>query len=213
MNSMNGSVVRTADGKEMWRDASGAYIPVENIREIDVLRDEMVRQLIMKVDAEAGRLMELKQTVLRTLEDFMELSASQYGVAYRGASGKGNVQFKSYDGSLKIEIKMADSIEFDEQLVAAKALIDNCLIRWSEGANANLAILVKDAFKVDRKGQLDTRRILQLRSYKIEDSEWQEAMVAIGNAIKVRGSKRYVRFYSVDKEGGQHPIPIDWTSI
>lgn len=204
----NDAVVTTADGKVMWKDANGSFVPVDNIPEIDKLRDEMVRQLVAKAEQLSQEMRKLKEEVSSTIDDYMELSMSQYGVRY---SRKGNVFFKTYDGTKKIDVRISEFIEFDEQITAAKVLIDKCLNRWSEGANANLAIIIKDAFKVDKKGRLDTARILQLQTYQIDDPDWKEAMEAIRMAIKPKRSKRYIRFYKSNGDGMSIGIPIDWS--
>ena len=112
-----------------------------------------------------------------------------------------------------MRLASADNIEFDEQLQVAKELIDECLTEWCDGANAKLAVIVKDAFKVDRKGRLDKNRILGLRKYEIEDEKWKRAMEAIGNSVSVTGRRRYIRFFRIDDSGREYQIQLNWTDF
>ena len=84
---------------------------------------------------------------------------------------------------------------------------------WCDGANAKLAVIVKDAFKVDRKGRLDKNRILGLRKYEIEDEKWKRAMEAIGNSVSVTGRRRYIRFFRIDDSGREYQIQLNWTDF
>ena len=104
-------------------------------------------------------------------------------------------------------------LAFDERLQTAKELIDSCLIRWSDGASMNLVAVVLEAFKVDKKGKLDVRRILELRRYEITDEEWSRAMDAISDSITVQNTRRYIRFYERVGDDEWRMIPLDWSSM
>ncbi|WP_337050261.1 DUF3164 family protein, partial [Serratia fonticola] len=71
----------------------------------------------------------------------------------------------------------------------AKDIIDECVMEWSEGANANLRAIIFDAFEVDKAGKLSVSRILSLRRIKIDDPRWLTAMEAISESLQVAVSK------------------------
>lgn len=202
---------KTIDGHEMMIDAQGRYVPVENIRTVDVLRDEAIRSFFDDIIKASEEVAELKKKVFKTVDDFLYLSASQYGVFQKAS--KGNITLRTYNGEYVVKLTSQEYLEFDEQLQVAKDLIDECLLKWCEGANASLAAFVKDAFRVDRKGRLDSRRILELRKYDIDDDRWKEAMDAISNSVKVAGSRRYVRFYRINDEGKEVPVFVNWNEL
>lgn len=125
----------------------------------------------------------------------------------RKAAKKGNMILLSYDGTLAVQVAISEHISFGAELEAAKALIDQCISKWSEGANANLQVLVDDAFDVDQQGKISTSRVLSLRRSNIEDPDWKRAMDAISDAVRVTGSKTYLRIYERDLMTGlQTPI-------
>ena len=73
--------------------------------------------------------------------------------------------------------------------------------------------LVDHAFRVDKKGKLNTGAILGLRNLKIEDARWKTAMTAISESIKVVGTCQYVRFYRRDENGKYILIPLDIATL
>ncbi|MNR65258.1 hypothetical protein D3C85_1882250 [compost metagenome] len=66
---------------------------------------------------------------------------------------------------------MADNISFPEEIEAGKPLINQCIGRWSEGANANIRALIDRAFRTDSKGQIKTTAVLELFRLEINDEE------------------------------------------
>jgi len=61
--------------------------------------------------------------------------------------------------------------------------------------------LVNRAFNVNKQSYIDINSMLSLRDLDIDDEDWQEAMRAVTDSIKVSGSTRYIRFYQ--REGNK----------
>ncbi|MDD5031179.1 MAG: DUF3164 family protein, partial [Rhodoferax sp.] len=121
---------------------------------------------------------------------------------------KGNVTLVSYDGRYKLVRQMQDKIVFGEQLMAAKALIDECVHLWAQGANDNIKALVNHAFQTDKEGKINTGRVLSLRRLDIKDDKWQAAMQAIADSMQTASTKPYIRFYKRD-DATQEYMPIN----
>ncbi|MBW5455786.1 DUF3164 family protein, partial [Pseudomonas aeruginosa] len=116
----------------------------------------------------------------------------------------------SGDGRYYVIRYMVDNIAFDERLQAAKALIDECLHEWTEGARAEVITLINDAFRVDQAGNIRTGSVLALRRLQIDDERWQRAMQAIGEAVQVVSTKAYVRIQERVVDTDQYRvIPLD----
>lgn len=193
-------------------DGKGRLVPVDTIDEIDLARNDLVGELVAKAKTLQEQMRDFKLAVMGDIGAFVDLSAERYEVALGGK--KGNVTLISYDGRLKIQRAIQESITFDERLQAAKALIDGCIHRWSEGSASELKVLVDDAFQVDREGQINTGRVLSLRRHKIDDDNWRKAMDAIADSIQITGSKAYVRFYErVGESNKWNPIPLDLAAV
>lgn len=194
------------------RDAQGRLWQEGNIKPIDLARDTLVIELVEKAKAEREQLIKFKAEMFGDIEAFVEMSAEEYGVSLGGK--KGNVTLLSFDGRYKVVRAIQESLSFDERLQAAKALIDECLRDWSQGARPELLTLVNDAFRVDQKGEIRTARVLALRRMDIEDSRWLQAMQAIADACQVIGSKAYVRFYERVGDSDQYKaISLDIAGV
>lgn len=193
-------------------NAKGAYVPMDTINEIDLLRDDVVADIVKKALRLREALVTLKAEIFGDIEAFVDLSAEKYGVVRGGA--KGNVTLTSYDGKYRVVRANAQDVVFDERLQAAKALIDECISDWSQGAHSGLMVLVNDAFRVDSKGDLRTNRVLGLRRHNIDDARWKKAMDAIGDALQVVGSRSYIRVYErVGDTDGYKQIPLDIAGV
>lgn len=193
------------------RDARGALIPQETIKPIDLARNDLVQEIVGKARAVSEHLAEFKTRTFADIEAFIELSAEKYDAKLGGK--KGNVSLVSFDGRYKILRAVQESLTFDERLQAAKALIDECLTEWTEGARAEVRAIVNDAFRVDQAGNIRTAQVLGLRRMPFEDERWQRAMNAISEAVQVVGSKAYVRAYERDDTGKYQPISLDMAGV
>lgn len=174
-------------------NAQGHLIPESLIKPIDLERDRLVQHLVDRASELSGELADFKAVAFGDIEAFVDLSAEQYGAKLGGK--KGNVTLLSFDGRYKVIRAVQEGIAFDERLQAARALIDDCLSEWTEGARPEVVALINDAFRADTKGEIRTARVLALRRLEITDERWQRAMQAIGEACQVVGSKSYIRVY------------------
>ncbi|MEX7635108.1 DUF3164 family protein, partial [Serratia marcescens] len=154
---------------------------------------------------------DFKAASMQQIGDFVDLSAQEYGVEYGGT--KGNVTLPSFDGQFKILRAVGDHRVFDERIQAAKKLIDECVIKWSDGASDNLKALVDHAFRVNKQGRIDVNEVLSLRQIDIDDSRWQEAMDAIADSIQVTGTSQYLRIYERQPNGKYVQISLDIAGV
>ncbi|KLU13930.1 DUF3164 family protein [Xenorhabdus griffiniae] len=195
-----------------WIDAKGVLTPIEIIKEIDFERDALVGELVQFAFKVNEALEELKLRAFADIQAFVDLSAEKYGSVKGGK--KGNVTLYSYDGRFKIQRAMQDRIAFDERLQAAKALIDECLADWTVDARPEIQTLINQAFITDKEGDINTGRVLALRRLGIDDERWVQAMVAIGEALQVVGSKSYLRVYErIGDTDRYQPIALDIAGV
>jgi len=192
-------------------NAQGHQVPLDQVQEIDRVRHELVLEKVSKVKNMMLALAGLKSELMADVGAFVQLSAEKYGARIGG--NKGNVTLMSYDGKYKIVRQIADNITFDERLQAAKALIDECLRDWTEGARSELHAIVNQAFEMDKAGNISTTRVLGLRRLDISDERWLQAMKAIGDSIQVTGTKPYVRIYERGENGAYTAIPLDIAAV
>lgn len=194
-------------------DANGNLIPLANIREVDLLRDELVIAIAQRAKEVQQTLRSFRDATFGDIAAFIELSGERYGAKVGGK--KGNVTLYSFDGKYKIVRDITDHLKFDEGIQAAKALINECLDEWTEGSPSEIKALVSRAFEVDAEGNLSTNRILGLRRVEITDLRWKRAMDAIAESVQVIGSKPYVRIYERVGDDCERymPIPLNIASL
>lgn len=192
-------------------NASGHLVPKTLVREHDLLRDEVARRLAARAVAAHQLLVEFKRDALADIADLVKITGERFDVKLGG--DKGNVQITTYDGRFKILRSVADRIAFTEEIEAARELINDCIRRWSEGANDNIRVLVDRAFRTDTKGQMKTSAVLELLRLDIQDEQWKQAMAAIRESIQSTGTATYVRVYERNSHGSYEAINLDLAAV
>lgn len=192
------------------KDAQGRYVPIESIKEIDLLRDSLVQELVDRGLAVQAQLSEFKRKALDDIRAFVSLSLEKYDVKYGGK--KGNLSLTSFDGQYQILLAVQEFLSFDERLQAAKDLVDECLRDWTKDSRPELRTLIADAFSVDKTGRINTKRVLSLRRLDIDDPKWKRAMDAIAESVTVNSSQEYIRIYHRDSKGEFQQIALDLAS-
>ena len=199
------------DMSQYRKDARGNLVPVENIRPIDLLRDELVLKIAARARALQEEMQEYRRWAMDEIADFAELSANQYDTTLGGR--KGNIRLHSFDGRYRVQLAMQDALVFDEGLAAAKALIDECINEWTEGSRTELKTLINAAFQVDKEGNISTTRVLGLRRLQITDAKWQRAMDALSDSLQVHTSKAFVRVHERDDNGEYKLMNLDIAKV
>ncbi len=133
------------------------------------------------------------------------LLAQEYGASKGGA--KGNKTFMTFDGLMKVQVQVQDAVDFGPQLQIAKGLVDERLNEWSADSRPEIRAIVTRAFNTDRAGQINRAEIFMLLRLEIEDERWKRAMDAIRDAMRVVGSKTYVRCYE------RSSIAANWQAV
>jgi signal transduction protein with GAF and PtsI domain len=194
------------------RNAAGHLVPEDQVREHDKLRDQVARELAQEAEALHERLKAFKAKALAEIADLVAIAAERYEVHLGGK--KGNVTVTTYDGQYKVQRSYAERVTFTEELEAAKKLINDCILRWSEGANPHIRALVDRAFRTDSKGQIKTTAVLELLRLEIDDEGWQRAMEALKDSIQSAGTAVYVRVYKRIGDSDQYrPLALDLAAV
>lgn len=181
-------------GSPYMRDARGALVPADLVRPSDKLEDEVVRKVMSFALALSAQVARFKAHTFTDLGEFDALLAQEYGLTKGGP--RGNRSYTSYDGLMRVSVRVADLIDFGPQLQTAKALMDECLNEWAADARPEIRAIVTRAFNTDKEGQINRAEIFTLLRLDIADPRWQDAMRAIREAMRVVGSKLYVRIES-----------------
>jgi len=175
------------------RNALGHFVPVAQIKEIDLIRDDLVNKIVQDARDTQAKLKAFKERTLSEIDSFIDLSAAEYQTQFGGA--KGNVTLASYDGKYRVQIKNQTYIAFDERLQVAKSLIDELIHEWTKDSRGEIKALIEHAFQTDKEGNINKGRVLSLFRLKIDDPKWLQAMDAIRDSMQASHSKEYLSLY------------------
>jgi hypothetical protein len=199
-------------GKVYMSTAKGGLQPVETIKPQHLLEDERVRKIVGYALALSDKVARFKAHTFDDIDALEALLAQEYGAKLGGP--KGNKTLQSYDGLMKVQVQVADHIDFGPELQVAKALLDECLTEWSADSRPEIRTIVTRAFNTDKAGQINRSEIFMLLRLEITDERWQRAMAAIRDAIRVVGSRIYVRVARRDApDAAWQPVSIDLAKV
>lgn len=204
--------VQNINGKDYMPDAKGNLVPVEMIKPSDKLEDETVRKIMGFARALSEQIARFKGNTFEDLGSFEALLEQEYQTKKGGK--KGNKTFMTFDGLKKVSVQVSDFIDFGPQLHIAKELIDECLNEWASDSRPEIRAIVTRAFNTDKEGQINRAEIFMLMRLDIDDPRWKRAVDAIRDAMRVVGSKTYIRFYERETiESGWKAVTIDLAKV
>lgn len=196
------------NGNTFMINAKGGYDPVSVVKAQHKLEDETVRSIFGFAESLSAQIGRFKGHTAADLLALDEILAEKYGTKIGGK--KGNRTYSTYDGLLQIKVQVSDQITFGPELQIAKSLIDTCLVEWAADSREEIQSIIMRAFNTDKEGQVNRSDVFMLLKLDIKDERWLKAMEAIRDAIRVTGSKEYVRFYRRrSQQDDFEPVTID----
>jgi len=183
-----------------WLDPQGNAIPPKYLKALDKKRDVVVTRCINKVRSLEKRMLQVKQDLFNELAKYEGHVAEKYDV--KAATG-GNLTLTSFSGDVQVQRTIQQNKTFNELLGTAKSLIDECLVKWSEGADPKVVAVIDQAFNVNQSGKVNHQAILGLRKLSFRNKEWNRAMDILNEAYVVTTSATYIRVLERDDESGK----------
>jgi len=223
MNKLKALFATVADTKletqnpAMLMDAKGRFCPVDIISAVDLARHTMVEDRNQQA-ADLSKLIEdFKNETFADIDAFIAISNAEHGAKIgilsensKRTAWKGNLQLINYNNTQKIRLMISDRIAFNEKLHSAMTKMQELINQHSSGVDEIIKVLINEAFRVDKTGQIDAKKIMELRRYKIKHELWQSAMQDINDSVQIVGSKAYLQFYTRDTpEAAWESIPLD----
>ena len=168
-------------------DAQGQQVPLSYVKPYDRERDRLARRCMARWIKARAVLERVYQETADDIESVEALAAD--GRVDRRLGTKGNFQFTSFDGLVQVARSARYELRFDERLRTAQEIIDAIISEKAEGADADLAELVKGIFRPTSDGLLSQSRVMSLFRLKIKHPRWAEAMELIRESIESRRGK------------------------
>lgn len=181
------------NGELYLRDAKGSLVPLTAVKPVDLLIDELVRGIIQRAQVLSDALALFRAESFEQIAALKGLLGQQYGASIGGT--KGNMTLSTFDGCQQVKVQVADLFDFGPELIAAKAIIDECLTEWAGGSPPELRAIVNRAFSVEKEGQINRAGLLMLLRVESADPRWNRAMDAIRDSMRTIGSREYMRCY------------------
>ncbi|MBB4465471.1 MULTISPECIES: DUF3164 family protein [Rhizobium] len=196
------------NGRLFMINAKGGYDPIAAVKEHYKLEDQTVRSIFGFAEDLSAQISRFKGHTASDLLALDTILAEKYGTKIGGK--KGNRTYCTYDGLRRITVQVSDQITFGPELQIAKQLIDECMTEWSADSRPEIQSIVTRAFNTDKEGQVNRSEVFMLKKLDFKDERWQQAMEAISDAIRITGSKEYVRFHRRDRQQDEwQPVTID----
>lgn len=199
------------DGR--MRDENDSLVLVKNIHETSLLYHDLVLSIAVIWKNMSGKIQRFKQYNFEDVAAVLGLVYEKYGVERGGREG--NMQFFTFDRRFKLSIAVQKKLDFGPELQAAQAKLNAALEQMTSAesdAASDLKTIVTGAFTlVD--GKLRVSEILRLRSYKISNVLWNDAMQIIDDAIVVISSKKQIRLYERNEQSEYIAIPLDISAL
>lgn len=204
MNTQN------VNGKEYCINSTGSMVPIEAVKDIDKLRDGVVLAIAERIKALESYMKEVKAQCMSDIEEFLKISAEQYGVKMGGT--KGNVMLTSYDGAVQVILAQANNLVVNEGVNMAKELIDDYLADITSDASPDVRTIVNLAFKV-KQGRMDVKRLMELKQCNIQDERWLKAMEIISDSVTVASTTPCLRLRDRTEAGAYKTHMLEFSTI
>jgi hypothetical protein len=193
-------------------DAQGQQVPIQYVKPYDRARDKAARRILTRFLNASQYLAKVKAD---TLADIEALQTSTFPEAAHLGGAKGNLQFMSFDGLIRIRTEAKTLIEFDDRFRRAQELIFSYLDDLTGGTNhKDVATIIKAAFKPTAGGMLSRVKVTGLTRLSITHPKWVEAMDIIRECQFVKAGKSYL--YCETKASSNDDfemIPLDIAAI
>jgi hypothetical protein len=199
------------DEKEWWINRQGAAVHPDMVKVNDKIKDEMVEKLLNQAGEVSEVIAAFKKKANDEVDAYFALLLQNYGIDEKSKSKKGNLSLENFSATAKVEIRISETLAFDERLQVAKLKVDEYLNDVTKDSIPEIRVLISKAFEVDKEGKVDAKKIFALKAYEITDPRWVQAMEIIDEAKQVSHTKPYIRFYtraSVDEKYELVPLDI-----
>ena len=182
-----------------WRNGRGDLVHESNVTETDRDMDATVAKVHGFGEDLSAQMWRFRAYTMDDVAGFVARLLERTGA--KGRASKGNLTLTSFDGRRRVTLSIAAHVSIGPEILAAQALMDECLERWTRGSGREVKALVEQAFTPNAEGQLSVSALLRLRRIAIDDPQWRAMQHAIADAMRPSGTAEYVRLYHRDHPG------------
>jgi hypothetical protein len=204
---------QVVDGKML--DSCGNLILLRNIHETDLMYHDLVLSIAVIWKSLSGKIERFKSYNFADITAALGLLNEKYNVARGGRDG--NMTFFTFDRKFKLQIAIQKKLDFGPELQAAESKLYAALEQMTGSGTdsddaGDLKTIVTGAFTlVD--GKLRVSEVLRLRTFKVANALWNEAMAIVNASLIVLSKKKQIRLYERNEAGDYDAIPLDIAAL
>jgi len=213
------AIKKIINGEEHWQNRNGKFIPIKNIQKHMRRKDKVVTGIIARVIPLRERLQKEKLNIIADINNYLgwhqRVILKDAGIKDKDHDfTDGNVILSDFANTIKVELKINETMEFDEGLKTAEKLWKNCIKRGLKDVPSWMRVVVEDTFSVNKKGKINTQQVLRLTKYAVDDKEWKEATNIALRSIQVAGTKQYLNMkVRRDKNSNWESVGLNFSSL
>lgn len=197
-----------------WKlDGEGRLVKIENISEQVLEEDALVLQFIEQAKAVHHAMQQLKTALTHTSEAFIAKLVADYGVK-RLEKIKGNIDFFSFDRSIRISRRVQDTIKVNARIEAARQLFDQYINAVTQHlSDDGVKVLINRAFKPAKKNEFSVSKLVQLLNVDIKHPLFKRAVDALRDALETDTSCVYYNFYQRNPQGVYELLSLRFSDV
>lgn len=189
--------------------ANGDMALLKNIHDSDLLEHDLVLSIAciwMLVNAKLAR---FKAHTFEDITTFVQTLYDHYGTKRGGTEG--NMTFTTFDRKFRLQLAIQKTIGLGPELQIARQKMLEAVDSYPPEANDLKTIVLGTFFPTD--GHVQVAKVLELRTYKVDNPLWNEGMAIVDKAIEVLSRKKQIRLYIRNEQGKYDGVPLDIAAL
>lgn len=195
----------------MWLGRDGRYTPESLVKPYEKLKEQTIVPLFEQWIELHEAIANLKANTIEDVDKLIELCADSYGVKLDG--NKGGVSLYKYDGAYLLQRTFKNRTVYDERILAAEQLIREYLATKTDDSDPELKGIIDVMLQRNKQGDLRIAELIRLRTLKIDDPVWNQAMDIISDALNNFQTCCYFQVYKRNSQGKYDPLLLDFAAV
>jgi hypothetical protein len=210
---MNTPITKQTSKDTYWIDEKGDKIPYNRLRKEERNREVETHKLL-------GHALKVNQALVDYKEEMRKICKKIYDQEMKAmgadpSKAKGNFTFYNFNQTIRVKVAIHEPVKFsDSAISAAKQFFDNFMEESITTKEDFLKDLINKAFEA-KNGQLDSRRIFDLLSYKsrTKNQNYIKACECLEEGSTRPSSKTYFQIAFKDEEGNWENVELNFSKV
>lgn len=193
-------------------NAQGDLIRESNLTPLQREENALCKSLFPMAKDLNVQMAEFKYKSMHMVEQVIERCVKQHNII-KLKKIKGNVQFLSIDGLIKIQRSIDDRIEINSNIEAARQLFDQYRDVIKRDSSGDAQQWIDTSFET-KNGKMSTGKLIEIMNKEIDHPIYRKGVEALRKSLFVAGTKAYLRFYYREAADDEwKTLPLQFSSI